>query len=152
LEEGFVGYDMIFISFEQVKERFARIVSGSILNIMGRQFLWKRLPGELLILYGKFEDEDEFKDRRPIEICRMRVPEEWIGVGRFVIDWPERKNQEHVTLLLITLYLYSVDISDFDHLDSTDDTAAALMASLFLDKENSELFNEFAEKRFDSLR
>ncbi len=150
--EGYVPYDMILTSLEQVKASFTSIAVGDLLNFLGHEFYWKRPSGEALVLYGKNEEKEELKGRGLIEICRFRVPEAWIGVGRFRIAWPERAKNEDEVLFLIGLYLYSTNVSDFDYLVSNENANAAFMAVLFLDQENAELFDSLAEERYESLR
>ncbi len=150
--EGYIHYDKIFISIEQVQTSFPRMTVGDILNFMGNKFYWKRPVGEPLVLYGKNEEKKELKKRGLVEIVRFRVPEAWIGVGRFRIAWPEKNKDDDKARFLIALYLSSSNISDFERLVAGKKANTAFMAALFLDHENSDLFNEQAEERFDSLR
>lgn len=150
-EEGYVPYDMILTSLEEVKKAFPKIILGDLLNFLGNEFYWKRSAGEALVLYGRNQDNDRLKGRGLVEICRFRVPEAWIGVGRFRIAWPNTGKDDE-SLFLIGLYLHSVNVNDFDHLVANENAVSAFMATLFLDKENGDLFDELAEERFVSLR
>jgi hypothetical protein len=151
LADGYIPYDLLLTSIRQVKTKFPMIVGGELLKYIGHEFYWRRNLGEPLILYGKNTWNEELKGRGIIELCGFKVPKVWIGAGRFKIDWPRRKEEEE-TQLLITLYLYSINSDDFDALVADYDATAAFMATLFLDEENAELFNQLADDRFDSLR
>jgi hypothetical protein len=151
LQEGYVPYDEIFTSSTEALAAFPRLISGDLLLMTGDRFYWKRQPGQPLILYGQSTFNSEMQKKGLVEICRFRVPDAWIGVGRFKIDWPERKKKDDQTPFLITLYLYSIETLDFDYLISNDDATSAFMACLFLTGENAELFDELAEERFTSL-
>jgi hypothetical protein len=151
LKKGFIPYDNIFASSAEALAAFPRLISGDLLNMIGHQFYWKRQLGKPLILYGQSTFEDEVQKKGLVEICRFRVPDAWIGIGRFKIDWPEMEKKDDQTPFLITLYLYSTNTLDFDYLISNDDATAAFMACLFLVGENAKLFDELAEERFTSL-
>ncbi len=149
--EGYVPFDMILTSNEQISSMFPKIVSGEILTWIGNRFYWKKIPNQPLSFYAVNDWDDALKDLGPTEICRLRVPECWNGVGRSRIDWPERRKKDE-GLLLITLYLYSPDSNNFYRLMKSQTAAAAFMASIFFEHENAELFNDLAEERFESLR
>jgi hypothetical protein len=151
LEEGYVQYCSLYTTTEQIETTFPRIISGEILNFQGHRFYWKRPAGEPLVLYGKNEEKKEFKPRGLIELCRLNVPDVWVGVGRFKIDWPEGKRSDDVQQLLITLYLHSTKVNDLAFLVSGKPATAAFMASLLLRGENASLFYFLAEQRFQSL-
>jgi hypothetical protein len=151
LNEGIVPYDKIFTSGDEAHAAFPRLISGALLNFAGYQFYWQRQPGKPLILYGKNTFEGELQKKGLVEICRFRVPDAWIGVGRFKVDWPKTEKKYDQTPFLITLYLYSTKTLDFDYLVSNDLANAAFMVCLFLAGENAELFDQLAEERFTSL-
>jgi hypothetical protein len=150
--EGYVPYDRIFTNLKQIKTAFRKIIVGEHFLFRGHEFYWKRPAGEPLALYARNQEIEGLKKRGLVQICRIRVPETWIGVGRFQIGWPERKNDDGETSLLIALYLHSTDTGDFDRMVSGEKANAAFMASLFFDQENADLFYEQAEERFDSLQ
>ena len=105
-----------------------------------------------MILYTRNLRDEELKALGLVEICRLKkIPEEWVGVGRFGIDWPYRKKEDEKPLLFITLYFFSIDLDDFDTQLANDEADAAYLATLLLDEENTSLFYELAEERFDSL-
>jgi|GEM_PF-3169042 len=151
LEEGYLTYDRIFTSIKTVKSSFHKIVGGDILEWGGHIFLWKRQAGDSLILYAQNPVHDDLKNRGLVELCRIRVPDRWVGTGRYRIDWPKERKESSSPLLLVSLYLYSTDANDLDKLILSDGLRGAYMASLFFDKENSSLFFDLAEKRFASL-
>lgn len=151
--KGYVEFDQIFTNAKEANAGFGQVVGGQILNWLGHQFFWRRPPSEDLILFARNTGKEELKDLGLIEICRMkRIPEEWVGVGRFIIDWPHRKKGDDTPLLFISLYLFSIDLDDLDHLLSNGEEDTAYLATIFLDEENVSLFYELAEERYDSLQ
>jgi hypothetical protein len=105
-----------------------------------------------LILFARNTSKEELNELGLVEICLIKkIPEEWVGVGRFCIDWPHRKKVDNAPLLFITLYFFSIDLDDFDKLLSNDEADAAYLATLLLDEDNASLFCELAEERYDSL-
>lgn len=152
LAEGYVTYNRIFTSFKAVKTAFHRIIGGAILEWGGNTFLWKRPAGDPLSLYAQNLEDEKLKSRGLVELCRIRVPDHWVGAGRFRIDWPRGMEGSGDTLLLVSLYLYSIDPNDFDKIILSDSLRAAYMASLFFDKENAGLFFELTKERFESLK
>ena len=151
LGEGYVHYDNLYTTIEQIETTFSRIISGNILNFQGHRFYWKRPAGEPLVLYGKNEEKKELKSRGLVELCQLNVPDVWVGVGRFKIDWPEGERSDDFQQLLITLYLHSTKVNDLAFLVSGKPATAAFMASLLLRGENAGLFYYLAEQRFQSL-
>lgn len=149
-EEGYVPYDGIITSEEEIVSIFPVVTSGDVLNMTGNSFYWRRVAGAPMILYGENSWDDQLKGKGIIEICRMKLPEEWIGAGRFIIDWPRPKKNE--TRLLITLYLYSPNAEEFQRLIVDETELTAFMATLYLDVDNAEIFNQLAEERYCSLR
>lgn len=151
-EEGYIRYDKVFTSSKEAVKAFGTLVSGAILEFGGNNFFWKRQSGEPLILYAQNIEDDKLKDRGLVELCRIRVPDIWVGAGRYQIDWPKGKEKTEDPLLLVSLYLYSTDPSIFNKLIVPNSLRGAYMVSLFFDNENSGLFFELAEQRFESLK
>jgi len=151
-KEGYISVDMILTSLKEVKVTFPRVSSGTILQILGHSFFWKRPAGEAMILYGRNDFRDNIKDNGVVELCGFKAPDSWIGVGRFKIDWPRQEKEGSEDSVLITLYLYSSDVNDFYKLTANEKSKTVFMACLFLGAENGELFFELAEKRYLSLR
>lgn len=150
--KGYVEFDQIFTSAKEANAGFGQVVGGQILNFLDHQFFWKRPHGGDLILLARNNRKEELKDLGLVEICRMkRIPDEWVGVGRFCIDWPHRKEGDNKPLLFISLYFFSLDLDDFDQLTSNNEADAAYLSTIFLDEENARLFYELAEDRYDQL-
>jgi hypothetical protein len=151
---GSVGYDKIYTDAKEANNSFARVIGGQLLNASGNEFFWKRPVGKDMTLYARNEVHEELKDLGLVEILRFReIPDEFVGAGTFVIDWPDRGKDVKESLLLVTLYLYSPDSTDFGQLTAGDDEPiSAFLACLFLDEENANDFYELAKERFDSLR
>jgi hypothetical protein len=105
-----------------------------------------------LILYGENTISRELKPKGLVELCRIRVPDIWIGAGGFRIDWPEvdDMNEHDPTPILISLYMYSTDPASFDHFVANEEPSAYL-ASLYFEKENAALLADLAEERFESI-
>jgi hypothetical protein len=122
------------------------------MQLIGHCFYWKRCLGEPLVLYAQNTESRLYSHKGLVELCRIRVPDVWIGAGRFRLDWPEMedKKEDDPTPILISLYLYSTDPESFKKV-VTNDEASAYLASLFFQKENAALLNDLAEERFDSL-
>lgn len=152
LKEGYISVDMILTSLKEVKATFPKVIAGTMLQILGHSFFWKRPVGEAMILYGRNDFLENLKDHGVVELCRFKAPDSWIGVGRFKIAWPRQEKEGSEDSVLITLYLYSADVNDFYRLTASERAKTAFMACLFLDVENGELFFELVEKRYRSLR
>jgi hypothetical protein len=149
---GFIEVDRIFTNAREANAIFAHFVGGDILNWTGNQFYWSRPPGEDLVLYARNLRDEELKALGLVEICRIKkIPEDWVGVGRFGIDWSYRKRGDQTPLLFINLYFFSIDLDDFETQLANDEADAAYLATLLLDEYNASLFYELAEERFDSL-
>jgi hypothetical protein len=151
LKEGYVSYDRLFTSADEARDAFDWVISGEILGKIGISFYWKQGTGEPMILYGTSTRKDLI-ERGLIEICRLRVPDVWVGAGHFCLDWPEtdKRKDDDPPAILITLYLDSPNPADLDHLVSNPDISAYL-ASIFFEKENALLFNNLAQERFESV-
>jgi hypothetical protein len=150
-KDGYVKFDRIFTKKEEAQHAFGKLTSGELLEYVGNSFYWKRSPGDPVILYAKNTFSEKLRDMGLVELCRIRVPEVWIGVGRFRIDWPDMDDEkDDPTPILISLYLYSTDPAAFKHFVANDEPTAYL-ASLFFEKENAALLNDLAEERFESI-
>jgi hypothetical protein len=151
-KEGNVKYDRIFTKKEEPKRTFNKLISGELLSIVGNSFYWKRCPGEPLILYAQNTISRRLKGKGLVELCRIRIPDTWIGAGGFRIDWPEidGKKESDPTPILISLYLHSTDPGTFDRFVAGEE-ASAYLASLFFDGENAALLADLAEERFDGI-
>jgi len=151
-KEGNVKYDRIFTKKEEPKLTFKKLISGELLAILGNCYYWKRYPGEPLILYAENAISRKLKPKGLVELCRIRIPDAWIGAGGFRIDWPEidGKKESDPTPILISLYLHSTDPASFDRFVAGEE-ASAYLASLFFDGENAALLADLAEERFDGI-
>jgi hypothetical protein len=147
-EQGYVPYDMLLTSISRVKKMFPKRVGDGLLRMFGHEFFWKRVPGEPLLLYGVNRREKALKDRGPVEICRFRVPEQWVGAGIFLLDAVVEDKKRKLYTVLITLYLCSVNSDDFATVVADEGGGSAYLASIYLDDENSRLFYELAEERY----
>lgn len=146
---GFIEVGRIFTTAKEANACFEQVVGGQILNWTGNQFFWKRPPGEDMIFYARNTSNEELKSLGLAEICRIKkMPQVWVGVGRFGIDWPYKKKSDEKPLLFLNLYFFSIDLDDFDALLSNDEANAAYVATLLLDEENTCLLYELAEERF----
>lgn len=105
-----------------------------------------------MILYARNEVHEELKNLGLVEILWFRgIPEGLIGTGTFVIDWLDRGKDVKESLLLVTLYLYYRDSTDFERL-TNDDPGSAFLACSFMDEENANAFYELVQERFDSFQ
>jgi len=150
--KGYVPYDRIFTKRKEAKHAFKKLVSGELMEFIGCCFYWKRSSEEPLILYAENTVLRQYKSKGLVELCRIRVPEVWIGAGRFRVDWPEtgEKKESDPTPILISLYLYSTDPEKFkDFVANTKGTF--YLASLYFEGENAALLDDLAEERFMSL-
>jgi hypothetical protein len=150
-EQGYVPYDMLITSIPLTEKMFRKRIGDDLLRILGHEFLWKRTSGEDLLLYGVNRVDKDLKDRGPIEICRFRVPEQWVGTGVFLLEAIKPKKKVDTYTLLISLYLCSVNFEHFATLVADDDRGGAYLASIYLDDQNSRLFYGLAEERYDDL-
>jgi len=151
IQEGYVPYDRIFTKRNKAKHAFKRLISGELMEIMGCSFYWKRCPEEPLILYGENTVLRQYKSKGLVELCRIRVPEVWIGAGRFRVDWPEiGEKDSDPTPILISLYLYSTNPGKFNEFLSNS-KGTFYLASLYFEGENATRLDDLAEERFMSL-
>ena len=149
---GYVVFKDIITSLEIVKEKFTKIISGDMLSWLGHEFYWKRSPNKPLILYARNEEATKAKGKGLVEICKFDAPEVWKGVGRYSICWVDIGDEGSESEILILLYLYSPHSKDLPTLMENENESAAFLAAFHLDNENSEIFNEFAESNYESLR
>lgn len=147
--EGFVPYKKLFTSIDEVTNTFPDKLTD-FLSVVGYKFFWQRLKDQPLALYGKNYFLPSLKAKGLVEICRFRLPEEWIGIGRVKIHYIDVPSD--TTPLLISLYLYSVNPADLTKLVRTETSTAAYLASIYLDGNDLETFYALAEERFDSLK
>jgi hypothetical protein len=92
---GYVEVDRIFTNAREANAGFAQVIGGQILNCTGSQFYWKRPPAQDLILYARNTCNQELNALGLVELCRIKkMPDQWVGVGRFGIDWPYRKKED----------------------------------------------------------
>jgi len=150
-EEGYIPYDMLITSIPLAEKMFPKRIGDELLRMLGHDFLWKRVAGEALLLYGMNRVAEDLKDRGPVEICRFRAPEQWVGAGTFLLEaFKANKKAEGYTLLL-TLYLCSVNSDDFTGLLGDVEPGGAYLASIYLDEQNTRLFYDLAEERYDDI-
>jgi hypothetical protein len=148
--EGFVSYNKLLTSTEQVIKTFPKISSGDLLDFLGYEFFWLRFAGQPLLIFARNSGLDKLKDKGLVEICRFRLPEQWIGSGRAKIG--NVRTKEEISPVLISLYLYSVNPADFENLLRSQRAIAAYLATIYLDEPNTEIFYGLAEERFDSIK
>jgi hypothetical protein len=150
-EHGYVPYNMLITSIPLVKKKFPKRVGDGLLRILGHEFFWKRVSGEPLLLYGMNRVDKDLKDKGPIEICRFRLPEQWVGAGICLLDAVVVDKKEKKYTVLITLYLCSANSDDFAAMVADENGGGAYLASIYLDDENSTLFYGLAEERYDDI-
>jgi len=153
-QDGYVPYDCAFAKRKEVYASFKRLTGQELLEVVGHSFYWKRCPGWPVILYAKSSRSRKLKQKGLVELCRIRVPEIWIGAGGCRIDAPgsgDKEEEEYdTTPIVISLYLHSIDPASFDRFVGSAEHAV-YMVSLFSDRKNAALLNELAEERFEPI-
>jgi hypothetical protein len=154
-KHGYLQYNRILTSMNEIKADFPKIIGGDLLQFLGHQFFWKREENGPLTLYAKDESD---KNSQLCEICYFDAPESWIGIGQFRIHWLRSRNRKdkYSIRVLIFLYISSPKTDEFDNLvdkiDFTNNELSIFLACLYLDETNSEQFNLEAENKYQSIR
>lgn len=148
-KNGLLLYDKIYYSIDELHAAFQKGFTclADIQMVLGYRFEWVKRPGENLRLLAS-TDDDEF-----VEICSLKVPDVWNGVGRWQLHDPVTEKNIHKEQedKIITLYLASPEIDSklmvFDR-----DTPSMFIAAIHLSAANTERFYELAETNFENIR
>lgn len=148
-KKGLLLYDRIYYSVDEIRSAFPNgfTALADLQMLLGYRFEWRKQPGEDLKLLASTDDSNF------VEICSLKVPDVWNGVGQWQLHDPVTKkdNDEVMEDKIIALYLASPD-TDVKNLSIDKDQPSIFIAAIHLSEMNAERFYELAEEHFENIR